>query len=1180
MTDQNATVSFFPAVRSGYRPTSTFSKSQTTVQNPGRTRAELELTATGPDGETTVNPGVDFTVYGPGEVTNLDADQIVRMEPEPDTTSFPPNYFPLVEFDSPQLPWLFSPQRADDAGRNRPWLCLVVVERGQVSFSHTGPGPLAVLETPTGELPDASQTWAWAHAQTVGEAGQIDPEARFAANSTDTISRLLCPRNLDGETKYRACVVPTFEPGRRAGLGLDPYPDGRSEISLAWTDEQSVRLPVYHTWEFSTSPAGDFEALVDELRPVELGDGVGYRTVDVSNPGPERLKLPADGDQGTVGIGGALKSIGTRPDPYDESMTDTLRELLNKPELAAARRGYDAVGPPLYGQHHAGVPYLERETMDTEEYYYPHWFNTLNTDPRHRIAAGYGTAVAQENQQRFVDSAWDQFGDLDGLNEYLNRMQLAEAVLSIRHERFDTYSTGSLLAMTAPVHGALEDDEGRGRTVSGTVGGTDLPGGMASTAFRRLTRPNGPLARQQGRRLDPEALALRLETGRVPRAGDLGLTSESVESAPETESDGPQRPDGPQPSAGESGPQAPPGPTEMQSLQQEPDSANTEPAASETPPDVARLLSAIESLETHVEAAARDVTALRQAVTQGETETVRTLVEQRPTVQDRCEAIGRNTFDPLSRAVAKLLAQPRPPGLPEGFDQQAANRHLRELHAARRQLESAIQGALEALGAGEPPKTVRQRLGRASGALTQLRQTARSLRAVAEGRPLPDQQFQQLEQTTAVTSDEAFSLATPSSPELAEPQPITLPDEGVLRSSVLEGLDPEVVLPDIAGEITGIGNLFERDDPVGEVLAAPSFDVPTAALLAELNQEYFLPGVDEVPRDSVGVLQTNPEFIESFMVGLNHEFARELQWQNFPTDKRGTYFRYFWERRGNPKHATETEQADVDSQEQRTDIEPLHTWDERDLGENMRHSDGSKVVLLVRGELLRRYPNTNIFAAKAVSERGGHETEIMEGMSGDRIPALPNTPITRSDAGEDVKFPEFRGRLDPDVTFFGFDLSPEEALYDPYHENDTEPDDWPNEGWFFVFQEPPGETRFGLDEPADGGGAGGGAGPPSFADLSWADVTDGDPDDVTYIDVTDSPPGRENWTVQGGDQRFATDDSATWGHNSAHMARLTWQLPVRVSIHADDMIPEQARPDSTRTASTPHTDGGDRRGSR
>ena len=31
------------------------------------------------------------------------------------------------------------------------------------------------------------------------------------------------------------------------------------------------------------------------------------------------------------------------------------------------------------------------------------------------------------------------------------------------------------------------------------------------------------------------------------------------------------------------------------------------------------------------------------------------------------------------------------------------------------------------------------------------------------------------------------------------------------------------------------------------------------------------------------------------MVGLNHEFARELLWREYPTDQRGSYFRQFWD---------------------------------------------------------------------------------------------------------------------------------------------------------------------------------------------------------------------------------------------------------------------------------------------
>jgi hypothetical protein len=1167
MSRRDATFTFYPAVREGYRPDSEFAKQTTELTDAGTTQIAVDLRATGSKGTKAAKPGIDLTVYGPGEVTNVDDSQVVRVEPEPSTTEFPPNYFPLVEFDSPQLPWVFSPERADSAGRNRPWLALVAVEQSRVSYTPTSTGPLPVLETPTDQLPPASETWAWAHAQIVDDDSTQSPEQTFDERSARTVSRLLCPRNLDEQTGYRACVVPTFEPGRRAGLGLEPYPDGRGTVALAWDDADSVRLPVYYSWEFTTSKQGDFESLVRELDRVVFGDGVGFQAVDVSDPGPAELKLAADADtqRGTVGIGGALKSLGATPDPYDAAMQTELRRLLNNPETVEAVTDYGAVGPPLYGQYHAGVPYLEPESMDTDEYYYPAWCNTLNTDPRHRIAAGYGATVVRENQERFVEEAWEQFGDLDGLNEYLHRVQLVEAVLGQRHRQLETYSTGALAGMTAPLHGTLENDDGRGRTVKGTTTGTDLPDGLASASFRRLTRPNGPLARQQGRSLDPESFALRLETGRVPRASDLGFTGEMQTDA-DQDSAGVDGADGQTPAA-----------STGQSVPAETSNGADAGGADERehPPDIERLLTAVDGLESHVEAANEAVTDLELALQRDETETVRDLVERRPTVLDTCRSIGQNTFGPLSRAVAKLFARPRPEELPSSFDRETASGHLQELHGARRSLESTVEEAMTAVDAGERPRAVRQRLDRASGALRKLRRTASRLRSDATA---PATDLATLE-VASVDTDQVTAPGdvqpTPTATTLTQPARVELPDTDTLRSSILSGLDPGQTVPAITERVTGL-DLLEREDPVDDVLAAPEFTEPAADLLAEYDQEAFLPGVDQVPRESIGVLQTNPAFIESFMTGLNHEFARQLQWRNFPTDRRGTYFRRFWERRGNRK-------TDPENPESAADIPPIHTWDETDLGNNLLQGDTARVVLLVRGELLRRYPNTNIFAAKAASDETGDPETLTEGRDGERIPALPGTPVTRSDEGPDLKFPEFRGRLDPDITFFCFDLSPREALYEPYHrEERATPDDHPNEGWFFVFQEPPAETRFGLDVPGDDEtgreppyGVRTDSGPPrtatesgadkvetGWSGLTWAHVSDGSPGGLEYVEVNGSRPDREGWRVEAGDSyasNHALDsrEAAEWGYNSAHMARITWQLPVRVSIHADDMIPEE-----------------------
>ena len=89
-------------------------------------------------------------LYGPGDVTGIDPQQVIRMEPPPLSTDFEPNYFPAIEFDRPDFPWMFTPATADSAGRLRPWLCLVVVQKQVGVTLDVGRNrPLPVLELET-----------------------------------------------------------------------------------------------------------------------------------------------------------------------------------------------------------------------------------------------------------------------------------------------------------------------------------------------------------------------------------------------------------------------------------------------------------------------------------------------------------------------------------------------------------------------------------------------------------------------------------------------------------------------------------------------------------------------------------------------------------------------------------------------------------------------------------------------------------------------------------------------------------------------------------------------------------------------------------------------------------------------------------------------------------------------
>ena len=157
-------------------------------------------------------------------------------------------------------------------------------------------------------------------------------------------------------------------------------------------------------------------------------------------------------------------------------------------------------------------------------------------------------------------------------------------------------------------------------------------------------------------------------------------------------------------------------------------------------------------------------------------------------------------------------------------------------------------------------------------------------------------------------------------------------------------------------------------------MAYPEFPEPMFRDLKEVSEDYLLPGVEEIPRETFGALSTNPQFIESFMTGLNHEMADELLWRGFPTDRRGSYFRQFWDPSARvPK---------PDDPDDLKDVTELHRWDDKttsELGSNVMTGAGgagsqdpgqtaeptTNVVVVIRGELLRRYPQTTIYATKA-----------------------------------------------------------------------------------------------------------------------------------------------------------------------------------------------------------------------
>ena len=207
----------------------------------------------------------------------------------------------------------------------------------------------------------------------------------------------------------------------------------------------------------------------------------------------------------------------------------------------------------------------------------------------------------------------------------------------------------------------------------------------------------------------------------------------------------------------------------------------------------------------------------------------------------------------------------------------------------------------------------------------------------------------------------------------------------------------------------------------------PTFRQPMSEPLADLSQEWVLPGLEHVPANTVALLKPNDRFIEAFMAGLNAEMGRELLWRDFPiADERATYFQHFWVKAPPAP-----------------DIPAIANW-QGALGSN--GSDPSeRLVLLIRGKLLQRYPGAVVYAVPARFKKVNNKDILRE-------------PIL--DGSED--YPLFRGTLEPDVTFFGFGFAREVALGDRDPAKNKP-------GWYFVIQEQPTEPRFGFDVDDLGG---------------------------------------------------------------------------------------------------------------
>jgi hypothetical protein len=1009
-------------------------------------------------------PPKSVLLIGPGDVIGINAQMVLRTEPRQGVTSFEPNYLAYIDFYDEDFAWRYTPD-VPDLARHRliPWLTLLVLADDEYKSLKRRPLPAIELTAAAklaDILPPAGQLWAWAHVhlnESLGNDGapNLDVLGSLLRRNPDLgYCRLLSPRRLKPDSSYRAFVIPTFEVGRLAALG-DPVPDNIPGLKIAW--ETARTFPVYYEWGFSTGAAGDFEELVRDLLPRDIDEHVGIRQMDVQQPGFHVAPTTGQPDN-VVGLEGVLLAPTTKHVPVVPACDLPVNLAVEANRAADAQEtgvpaGEDPVITiPMYGRWHAMIdrvqPFPEHRN----------WINELNTDPRYRAVAGMGTKVIQSNQESYMKLAWEQIGDIVGMNRKIAFLQVSvKASSALYTKSLVPLPIEQALALTAPV---MRKVMGSPVTVHTLVQQSRLPRAALSGALRKQLRPRGQLSRRA------------FGSGAQPLGRMIaGLNEGTLTAAP------------PRP--------APDGATYESTLK----------TAAARYPDWLRwlatnrlllLLLALVLLAVFVVAAAAPlVTIVAIAVAAG-------------------AVVAYVRLGPIARAIATADAFQPQALTPEAIEALPPNDAF----------------VLPADGTDAPPPTG----GPDSPQGAAFRQAALRFQALLNDRPPPLVERQPL----ALASVHAKML------QALQPAPAF-----TARHSAMLSVAREPFARYIARYHDAVAAPTEPNEPrIVPVMAYPDIKLPMYRPLKDLQRDNFVPNLHLVPPDTVSLMLTNPPVIESYMVGLNHEFARELLWREYPTDQRPSTFRQFWD----VSHYVDTEKLSAEALAEKVrDIRRIHEWpSETVLGthNNRLPADGKpRVVLLIRGELLKRYPNTIIYAQKARwGSAPDHQDHLMlydeTGEKADANIADPN-----------FRFPMFRAEVEPDINFIGFDLLLDEVRGDPALEETaeararTDPD---RLGWFFVLQEPVGEPRFGLDEHAvkstdDKSTL-------KWDNLSWENLGAS----VAVIDVAkpfvSEPP---NPSQTGG---------ASWGSHAADMAFILYQKPVLVAIHARNMLEKLKAP--------------------
>jgi hypothetical protein len=1104
-----ATYSFLPWLRNGIANTIATADGDTTVT--ARAKIHIDLTLSGDpvsgDVELTQDIAQDIALYGPGDIVGIDSRAIVRTEPRNWITNFESNYLPAIDFYDEDFPWRYTPAAPDGTGLQlRPWIALIVLKGEETEFregTNIANRPLPYITVAdTGVFPPADELWAWAHVHfnqglSAGPDELVSPDmsavlprvqAALAQNPDIAYSRIVCPRRLDENTGYHAFVVPVFETGRLAGLGEKPDLAPHATFS-AWAPyankPEPTNFPIYYRWYFRTGSLGDFEYLVRLIKPQPVDPRVGTRDMDVQDPSSN---IPGIAD---AALGGVLRLGGALRVP-DADLS---------PEQLADRQKYENWDQPY--------PHPFQKALAA--------FINLPDDYAATIPAAanaatvIGPGISDDPDPLITAPLYGRWHALtprlltrrDGTPALNSTNWVHKLNLDPRFRVAANFGTDVVESNAESYMNAAWEQIGDVLAANQRIRRLQLATAVASRWFdNHLT----PLAAA-----NPE----RAFTLGAPMAGRILVSGTPIAHAQAASLVTPTM---------------------------------TSTALRRVLRPNSRLINALPFNATvrHGNLLAR--------VNAGEVSAAppKVVPSGVPTID---QAAGAAAPSGVPNWIVNLLR--RFPWLPVAVFAIAAILAL-VLIIALPVIGFVLAAVVLALGFYL--FRMLQRWGNGAAAVRALQEADQTPSAVdvlpnspnfvlsipgSNVRPAIGSIDSPVATRFKSGLRDSFSLLQGSASVGAQPARATL-DLRSLTTTVVAAIDPRVTIFKRGLTAIVIPSRIAQllNDPTGDVMAYPKIDLPMYLPLKTISIELFLPRINLIAPNSITLIETNRKFVESYMVGLNHEFSRKLLWREYPTDMRGSYFRQFWDVSG----YFNSENLDPQTlKEQLYDIPELHSWPpDSFLGDHNNRNPGGETgedaVLVIRGELLKKYPTAVIYA---------HRAQWETNPDGSIDPTQPRKLVDLTSAEEQspprtkVRTPLYEAKADPDIYFFGFDLTIAEAQGQP----GTNPGDDP--GWFFVIKERPGEPRFGLELTRSGDLE-------IFGELTWDDALPGAaPGQFLPANALGSvqlvpvpPPDSEGKQPQHDDDaqvNAAAISSARWAY-------LLLRAPVIVAIHAAEML--------------------------